>query len=70
MRGEQLDTKLTQFETQLTELDRQLANNDAELTGGRVVSAGDLRVLTNIHAYMEDRFGRHLNLLKSRSGKR
>lgn len=70
MKGEQLDTKLTQFETQLTELDRQLANNDAEVTGGRVVSAGDLRVLTNIHRYMEDRFGRHLNLLRSRSGKR
>jgi hypothetical protein len=34
------------------------------------VTAGDLRVLANIHRYMEDRFGRHLNLLRSRSAKR
>ena len=68
MKGEQLDAKLTQFEQTLAELDRTLANGDAEVTGGRVMSAGDLRVLNNIHRYMEDRFGRHLNLLRSRSG--
>ena len=70
MKGEQLDTKLTQFEQTLTELDRTLTSGDAEVTGGRVISEGDLRVLKNIHGYMEDRFGRHLNLLRSRSGRR
>ena len=34
--------------------------------GPRVVTAGDIRVLTNIHRYMEDRFERHLNLLRKR----
>jgi hypothetical protein len=67
MKGEILDAKLTQFEQTLAELDRALAGGDAEVTGGRVMSAGDLRVLNNIHRYMEDRFGRHLNLLRSRS---
>ena len=67
MKGEQLDAKLTYFEQTLTELDKLLANGDAEVAGGRVFSAGDLRVLTNIHRYMEDRFGRHLNLLRTRS---
>jgi hypothetical protein len=70
MKGEQLDARLTQFEQSLSELDRMLANGDAEETGGRVMSAGDLRVLNNIHRYMEDRFGRHLNLLRSRSAGR
>jgi len=70
MKGEQLDAKLTYFEQTLTELDKLLANGDAEVAGGRVFSAGDLRVLTNIHRYMEDRFGRHLNLLRSRSGRK
>jgi len=70
MKGDQLDSKLTQFEQTLTELDRTLAGGDAEVAGGRVMSAGDLRVLTNIHGYMEDRFGRHLNLLRSRAGRR
>ena len=67
MKGEQLDAKLEYFQQSLAELDKMLADGDAELTGGRVISAGDLRVLTNIHRYMEDRFGRHLNLLRSRS---
>lgn len=67
MKGDQLDTRLEQVGTYLTEMDRQFAENDAELTNGRVVTAGDIRVLTNIHRYMEDRFDRHLNLLRSRS---
>jgi hypothetical protein len=70
MKGEQLDAKLSHFVQTLGELDRMLANGDAEVTGGRIISAGDLRVLNNIHRYMEDRFGRHLNLLRSRSGRR
>ena len=70
MKGEQLDAKLTYFETSLAELDKLLANGDAEVTGGRVMTGGDLRVLSNIHRYMEDLFGRHLNLLRSRSGRK
>lgn len=67
MKGELLDEKLEEAGRTLGELDRQLAENDAEMSGGRVVTAGDIRVLTNIHRYMEDRFERHLNLLRSRS---
>ncbi len=67
MKGDVLDARLGQLEEGLATLERLLADADAELTGGRVVTAGDLRVLTNIHRYMEDRFGRHLNLLRSRS---
>ncbi len=70
MKGEQLDARITQFEQTLSELDRTLANGDAEVAGGRIMSAGDLRVVNNIHRYMEDRFGRHLNLLRSRSARR
>lgn len=70
MKGDALDAKLTQAQSYLSELDRQLADVDAELSTGRILTSGDLRVLTNIHRYMEDRFDRHLNLLRSRSGKR
>ncbi|MCI0463274.1 MAG: hypothetical protein L0Z62_40525 [Gemmataceae bacterium] len=69
LRGDALDGRLRQLEDSLAEFERLLADSDAELTGGRVVSAGDLRVLGNMHRYMEDRFGRHLTLLRSR-GKR
>jgi hypothetical protein len=70
MKGDALDERLEQFEKHLVDLDRLLAQADAELSNGRSVTAGDLRVLNNIHRYMEDRFGRHLNLLRSRSGKK
>jgi hypothetical protein len=70
MKGDALDARLEQFQKHLAELDRLLAQADAELSNGRSVTAGDLRVLSNIHRYMEDRFGRHLNLLRSRTGKK
>jgi len=66
-KGDALDGRLSQAQAQLAELDRVLADNDAELSSSRVLTAGDIRVLTNIHRYMEDRFDRHLNLLRSRS---
>jgi len=66
-KGDALDGRLSQAQAQLAELDRVLADNDAELSSSRVLTAGDIRVLTNIHRYMEDRFDRHLNLLRSRA---
>jgi hypothetical protein len=66
MKGDQLDKRLEDMDHTLAELDRVLADVDAETTGGRTVSAGDIRVMTNIHRYMEDRFERHLNLLRKR----
>ena len=70
MKGESLDGKIHQVQTTLSELDRQVAEHDAQLSNGRVITAGDVRVLTNIHRYMEDRFDRHLNLLRARPSKR
>lgn len=70
MKGDMLDDKLEEMDHTLAEMDRVLADVDAETTGGRVVTAGDIRVMTNIHRYMKDRFERHLNLLRSRSTKR
>jgi hypothetical protein len=69
MKGESLDGKLDEMNSTLAELDRIFADADFEMSGGRIVTAGDVRVLTNIHRYMEDRFDRHLNLLRSRSAK-
>lgn len=66
MKGDQLDTRLGQVQTSLTELDREFAESDAQMSNGRIITGGDVRVLTNIHRYMEDRFDRHLNLLRAR----
>ncbi len=69
-KGELLDERLVQVRNQLMELDRALADHDAELSSSRILTAGDVRVITNIHRHMEDRFDRHLNLLRSRVAKR
>jgi hypothetical protein len=70
MKGEQLDEKLEEMDKTLAEMDRVLADADSETSSGRVVTAGEIRVMTNIHRYMQDRFERHLNLLRSRVSKR
>ena len=70
MKGETLDERLQELHKHLAELDRSLADADAEFSTGRVFTAGDVRFLTNIHRYMEDRFDRHLNLLRSRPMKK
>ncbi len=70
VKGDALDARMIQFQNQLTELERVFADADAEMTNGRHVDSGEVRVLTNIHRYMEDRFDRHMNLLRSRAGKR
>jgi hypothetical protein len=68
MKGEALDARIQQAHGSLAELDRTLADADAELSSGRIFTAGDVRFLTNIHRYMEDRFDRHLTLLRNRGG--
>ena len=68
--GEAVDTRLRYIEQSLNELDPILAQEDAQLNSGRVVTAGDLRALRNIHNYMADKFDRHLNLLRSRTSRR
>lgn len=70
MKGEVLDRSLQQMQTQLAELEREVADSDSHMSNGRILTAGDVRVLTHLHRYMEDRFDRHLSLLRSRAGKR
>ena len=66
LKGDQIEARIEEMDKTLAELDRVLADVDGETSGGRHVTAGDIRVMTNIHRYMEDRFERHLNLLRTR----
>jgi hypothetical protein len=70
LRGDAVDDHLRRVERFLHDLERDLAESDIELGGGRVVTSGDLRVLANVHRYMQDRFAQHLNLLRSRPERR
>lgn len=64
-----VEKKLRHIDNQLNELEELLTRKDVELRSGRVVRAGDIRALRNIHHHMEDRFQRSIKLVKGRSSK-
>src|SRR5947207_5133525 len=51
MKGEVLDARIIQARKTLGELERIIGEGEAELSAGRSVDSGDVRVLTNIHRY-------------------
>jgi hypothetical protein len=69
MKRDAVDARVQLVQNYLAEMDRLLADVDAELSTGRIFTGGDVRILTHVHRYMEDRFDRHLNLLRTRSVK-
>ena len=50
----------------LADFDRTLGRGATTLSTGRSVSAEDLGLLCDVHAYLEDKFSRHLTLLRNR----
>jgi hypothetical protein len=66
-RGEALDARLNRFAVQLMDLERLLGTGSTELSNGRLLTGEDLGQLADIHRYLEERFGRHLSLLRSRA---
>ncbi len=70
LKGNALDEQLASVDRRFNELEQTLSQDDAELVGGKIVSAGDIRVLRNLHNYMQDRFESVLKLLRSRSSRR
>lgn len=65
--GDVLDTRMKRFRAQLTDLARIIAAGDVDLSNGRSVSSDEIQRLTEVHDYLEERFARHLNLLRTRS---
>jgi hypothetical protein len=64
--GETLNSRLNRVRTQLSEIDGMLNKGDMELSSGRSISGQDLSHLAGVHEYLEERFARHLNLLRNR----
>lgn len=67
LHGEALDSRRDRFRAQLADLTRFLSSGDIDLSNGRAVSSDDVAHLNTIHDYLEERFARHLNLLRSRA---
>jgi hypothetical protein len=66
MRGEALDAKINRLRASLADFDRMLGSTGATLSNGRSVGSDDIALLCDVHAYLEEKFSRHLTLLRNR----
>jgi hypothetical protein len=69
MTGEVLDGRLDHVRANLADIERHIGAGSATLSDGRSVSGDEISMLYDIHNQMHTRFGRHLTLLRSRSGR-
>src|SRR5262249_51425950 len=62
LHGEALDSRLQKLQSSLAGLTRSLGKASADLSNGRSVTPDEINRLCQVHAYLEDRFSRHLTL--------
>jgi hypothetical protein len=66
LHGPALTARLDRLRASLVEVERLIGAGSAELSTGRSISKSDLYLITAVHEYLEDRFSRHLTLLRNR----
>jgi hypothetical protein len=67
LRGEALDARMDRLRASLAEFDRILSNGSMTLSTGRSVSTDDISLLCDVNASLEEKFSRHLTLLRNRT---
>jgi hypothetical protein len=62
-----VDVRLDELQKQLTEIERLLSTGNVTLGNGRECTAAEAGQLCDLHSQLEQRFARHLTLLRSRA---
>jgi hypothetical protein len=70
VRGAAVNARLEQLRAEMSSMVRLLTTSDATLSNGRAIVLADLNRLSDIDQNLEERFSRHLNLLRSRASGR
>lgn len=65
--GSAVDARLDEMQKLLTEIEGVLAGGSQTLGNGREVTGKEASTLADLHHQLEQRFGRHLNLLRNRA---
>jgi hypothetical protein len=65
--GSAIDARLDEIQVALTEIERNLAKGAITLGNSRTISGPEVGQLCDVHRQLEQRFGRHLNLLRNRA---
>lgn len=68
--GSALDARLEAFRNTLADVKRRMGRGSLLLSTRRSVSLDEVTQLDHVHAFLTQRFDRHLNLLRSRGAKR
>jgi hypothetical protein len=69
LHGEALDARLEKLQRGLADLKRELSKARTVLPGGRSVGPDEVAQICQVHAHLEERFARHLTLLRNRTGR-
>lgn len=69
LQGPALDARLQALRSALSEVERVIGKGQAVLSDGRAFTSDDANMLVDLHLYLEDRFARHLTLLRNRAGR-
>jgi hypothetical protein len=65
-----LDERLETLARNMILIERELGTATSVLGNGRTVEPADITLLSELHDYLEERFSRHLMLLRNRAGRR
>jgi hypothetical protein len=69
LHGDALDAKLDHLAATLALVERQVGLGSATLGNGRSVTLDDIDLLARAHSFLEQRFSRHLTLLRNRANR-
>lgn len=68
-RSEEIDLQMGAGRRQMEESKKKLEKGSLTLSNGRSISQEDVSMLGHLHSYLQERFARHLNLMRQRAVK-
>jgi hypothetical protein len=68
-KAEEIDQQLVVVRSQMDNAREKLEKSALTLTNGRSISQDDVDLLGQLHSYLQERFARHLNLMRQRAVK-
>ena len=68
-KAEDIDEQLVVVRNQMDDSREKLEKSSLTLTNGRSISQDDVDLLGQLHSYLQERFARHLNLMRQRAVK-
>lgn len=68
-KSEEIDQQMADGRRQMEESKKKLEKGSLTLSNGRSISQEDVAMLGHLHSYLQERFSRHLNLMRQRAVK-